>query len=61
MLIPIMRLEDNGPQVKFLQSALKGYGYYLGGLDENYSPETERAVKEFQEANLLERDGVAGP
>ena len=61
VLISIMRLADNGPQIKFLQSTLKGYGYYLGELDGNYDLETEQAVKEFQEANLLEQDGIAGP
>lgn len=61
VLISIMRLADNSPQVKFLQSTLKGYGYYLDELDGNYGPKTEQAVKEFQEANLLEQDGVAGP
>lgn len=61
VLISIMRLADKNPQVKFLQSTLKGYGYYLDELDGNYGPKTEQAVKDFQEANSLEQDGVAGP
>jgi peptidoglycan hydrolase-like protein with peptidoglycan-binding domain len=45
-----------GRQVQLLQQALGGVG-----VDGIYGPETEAAVKQFQERNGLSVDGVVGP
>jgi len=52
---------DNGDQVKVLQTALEKLGYSPGKIDGDYGPSTTAAVKQFQEANGLEADGVVGP
>ena len=43
-----------------IQTALKNAGLYNGAVDGKIGPETRKAIKEFQEANGLEPDGVAG-
>lgn len=58
---PVLRRGTKGAQVKFLQSLLKGYGYYSDKLDGSYGPNTENAVCKLQDANNLEADGVCGP
>ena len=52
-----------GEDVKKLQTALDELGYDLGapGIDGIIGPITEKAIKEFQKANGLIADGVAGP
>lgn len=52
-----------GEDVKKLQTALDELGYNLGapGIDGIIGPITEKAIKEFQKANGLIADGVAGP
>lgn len=58
---PVLRRGVKGNQVKFLQSLLKGYGYYSDKLDGSYGPNTESAVRKFQSTNNLEADGICGP
>lgn len=50
-----------GAAVKQLQRALKSVGYNPGAIDGSYGPSTESAVKQFQQANGLVADGIAGP
>ena len=45
---------DENPGV---QARLKGLGYYNGEISQAMNPETEQAVKDFQEANNLEPTG----
>ena len=53
---------DSGNNVKKLQNALIDLGYMPeGSADGSYGYQTYNAVKEFQRANGLEADGVAGP
>lgn len=47
--------------VKFLQTVLKGAGYYDGDLDASYGARTKDSVVNFQASNGLEADGKAGP
>ncbi|MBQ9030910.1 MAG: peptidoglycan-binding protein [Parasporobacterium sp.] len=50
-----------GTAVLNLQKQLTDLGYYSGGLDGDFGAVTEAAVYEFQQANGLWVDGVAGP
>lgn len=59
--IPVLRPGDCNPHVKFLQTVLKGAGYYDGDLDASYGTRTKDSVVNFQAANGLEADGKAGP
>lgn len=58
---PVLRRGTKGEQVKFLQSLLKGYGYYSDKLDGSYGPNTENAVRKLQDVNNLKVDGICGP
>lgn len=51
---------DSGENVYNLQARLFELGYYNGRIDGRYSSETTAAVKDFQKANGLSADGVAG-
>ena len=51
---------SSGTAVKQLQQRLKELGYYTGSVDGSYGAGTASAVKDFQAANNLTADGVAG-
>lgn len=51
---------SKGDDVSTLQARLKELGYYTGTVDGSYGGGTSTAVKEFQAANKLSTDGVAG-
>ena len=51
---------DANDAVKALQQRLISLGYLSGTADGVYGSQTYRAVKEFQKANALSADGVAG-
>jgi peptidoglycan hydrolase-like protein with peptidoglycan-binding domain len=53
---------DKGTNVKKLQNRLIELGFMpKGSADGQYGYQTYNAVKDFQRANYLEVDGVAGP
>jgi putative peptidoglycan binding protein len=52
---------SSGPEVKRLQRALARLGYSSGRVDGSYGPATVKALKQFQQANALQPDGVLGP
>lgn len=57
-----LQLNDKGNNVKKLQNALIELGYLPeGSADGAYGYQTYNAVKDFQRANGLSADGVAGP
>ena len=56
-----LRYNQRGEEVKALQSALYQLGYYSKSLDGVYGSGTRAAVRDFQKANGLSVDGVAGP
>lgn len=47
--------------VRQAQKALTAAGFYKGNADGKEGPLTQKAVKEFQQANGLKSDGVIGP
>lgn len=67
LLIPItagaapLKTGSRGEEVKTLQTKLKRWGYYNGGVDGIFGNGTKEAVIYFQKANGLTADGVVGP
>lgn len=55
-----LRKGMSGPEVENLQLRLKELGYLTGTADGKYGTATAEAVYNFQKANGLSRDGVAG-
>lgn len=58
----VFRRGDRGKEVVDIQKRLRALGYYLGreGIDGYFGPNTERAVKAFQQQRLLLADGIVG-
>jgi peptidoglycan hydrolase-like protein with peptidoglycan-binding domain len=56
----VLKSGSEGTDVKQLQQQLKSLGYYTGSVDGKYGAGTTNAVKDFQSANNLQADGVAG-
>jgi peptidoglycan hydrolase-like protein with peptidoglycan-binding domain len=52
--------DSTGPEVDQVQIALVGLGYPIA-VDGRYGPRTQAAVRDFQAANQLDVDGIAGP
>lgn len=52
---------STGTEVKNIQTRLKRWGYYNGGVDGVFGSLTKRAVIFFQQKNGLKVDGIAGP
>jgi len=55
-----LRSGSSGAAVTQLQTRLKELGYYTGSIDGQYGSGTVAAVRNFQSANNLTADGVAG-
>lgn len=51
---------DVGPEVSALQRRLIDLGYYNGGVDGVYGPQTELAILAFQRSAGLSPDGIVG-
>lgn len=56
-----LKLGSSGPDVKALQQKLKALGFDPNGVDGNFGPGTDRAVRAFQQASGLGVDGRVGP
>jgi putative chitinase len=54
-----LRRGSSGDEVKQLQTALKRLGYEVG-VDGDFGPGTEAAVKSLQSARKLATDGIVG-
>lgn len=54
------RRGSKGPEVKRIQTALQGRGYYRGPSDGDFGGGTEAAVKALQRADGLTPDGIVG-
>ena len=61
--IPALKKGAKGGQVRALQALLTGYGYDIGrtGVDGDFGPATDSAVRKYQSRNGLETDGSVGP
>lgn len=51
---------SRGSEVTKIQTRLKAWGYYKGGVDGIYGYQTYQAVRYFQSRNGLKVDGIAG-
>ena len=56
----LIRLGDRNESVQIMQQTLIRLGYLTGTADGIFGNQTLRALKEFQKANALYADGVAG-
>lgn len=57
----LLRQGSTGSQVRTVQTRLKAWGYYTGGVDGIFGPMTYKAVVYFQRVNGLSVDGIVGP
>ena len=57
----LLGVGDSGSAVKSLQKRLTALGYDTKGVDGDFGPNTERALKAFQKDAHVDVDGVAGP
>jgi peptidoglycan hydrolase-like protein with peptidoglycan-binding domain len=60
MAEPVLKKGSTDPAVKDLQEALKALGFDPGPVDGIFGPQTENAVKQFQQAQQIPVDGVVG-
>lgn len=58
--MPRLCASDQGAAVRCLQARLRRIGRFAG-MDGDFGPETELAVRRFQSAHGLNADGVVGP
>lgn len=61
--LDFLQLGSKGNRVKTLQTLLSNKGYSLGssGIDGDFGPATESAVRKFQADHGLDVDGIVGP
>ncbi len=57
----VLKIGSSGPAVTALQEQLQQRGFDPGGVDGQFGPETETAVRSFQSSVGLQSDGVVGP
>ena len=62
MTLPVLKNGDTGPSVVALQILLSGYGYSVGpcGIDGEFGPDTEKALRSFQLDLHVPEDGKTG-
>ncbi|MGE5657830.1 MAG: peptidoglycan-binding domain-containing protein [Actinomycetota bacterium] len=58
---PILSYGSEGDSVRDVQSFLSQRGFYQGQIDGVFGVETSNAVRQFQQSNNLNNDGVIGP
>lgn len=57
----LSKIGSTGQEVTNIQTRLKSWGYYTGGVDGVYGQKTADGVKKFQKKHGLTADGIAGP
>jgi len=60
MAEPVLEKGSKDPAVRDLQEALRTLGYDPGSADGVFGANTEKAVKQFQQARDIPVDGVVG-
>lgn len=62
IIVPVLAQGDTGPAVAAAQAALHHMHHALGsaGIDGDFGPATEAAVKNYQQTNGLDADGEIG-
>ncbi|MBF2016672.1 MAG: peptidoglycan-binding protein [Rivularia sp. T60_A2020_040] len=58
--LPVLRIGSLGEAVTLLQQLLESQGYRTSGVDGNFGPKTEQAVKKYQTNFGLVTDGIVG-
>ena len=56
----VVKVGSRGQTVRTIQTKLKRWGYYTGGVDGKFGNGTRAAVIQFQRANGLTADGIVG-
>lgn len=56
----VVKVGSSGAVVKSIQTKLKRWGYYTGGVDGIFGAKTKAAVQYFQRRNGLTADGIVG-
>ena len=56
----VVKQGSRGEIVRQIQTKLKNWGYYTGGVDGVFGSKTTSAVKYFQRKNGLTQDGIVG-
>ena len=56
----VVKVGSRGETVKTIQTKLKRWGYYTGGIDGIFGAKTKSAVQYFQRRNGLTADGIVG-
>ncbi len=56
----LSKMGSRSEEVKTIQTKLKNWGYYSGGVDGIFGTQTKNAVIAFQKANGLTPDGIVG-
>lgn len=56
----VVKVGSRGQTVRTIQTKLKRWGYYNGGVDGIFGTQTQNAVKHFQRKNGLAADGIVG-
>ena len=56
-----LQLRSSGPEVAALQQQLQQRGFDPGGINGQFGPATDAAVRVFQQSVGLSADGLAGP
>ena len=56
----VVKVGSRGTVVKNIQTKLKRWGYYTGGVDGIFGAKTKAAVQYFQRRNGLVADGIVG-
>ena len=62
LTLPVLKNGDTGPSVMALQCLLNGYDYSVGpcGIDGEFGPDTEKALRSFQLDLHVMEDGKTG-
>lgn len=56
----VVKVGSRGTVVRTIQTKLKRWGYYTGGIDGIFGAKTKAAVQYFQRRNGLTADGIVG-